>query len=343
MTAPHPKFALLFAIQCRHAYFADGVCRVLSLRPTAACAALLARHRLRFKAEPGGGTVYYTDTGNQALPDYREIESLAFYLDSSDPYLANYTGGLELAVPDAMPSVWAFEHLAANETGPDTGFAMPVRLALLPQRFSVTLSAPGAVSVQDAAGRDVLRMDARQRAIGVDLRGASDGRYRLLNAGKPELDFYLGSAPGSKVWGLVSIDPRATAGGPIAPDGAVVPRTYEIRLASRATLWRYTVIGPQQPEPDYASYRVHAVGSGAADAVGFRREPAPVNVNRRSAARFVSTRPLELAERPHWRFTLEAPTGEPGPARRIALPYAQADTLTCNVAGTPCSDIYVYL
>lgn len=85
----------LLTLQCRHDYFADGICHALGLVPTAACARQLACYQLLFRPQPGGGAVYYQD-GISALDDYTDTTPLSFWLCSSDAALASYT---QLAPP----------------------------------------------------------------------------------------------------------------------------------------------------------------------------------------------------------------------------------------------------
>src|SRR5688572_26315390 len=83
----------LFSIECLHGYFADRVCRALTLSPTAAGARLCERHHLRFRQSPGGGTVYYEESAAN-LPRLRAEKSpLAFALTSVDPLFDIYTEG----------------------------------------------------------------------------------------------------------------------------------------------------------------------------------------------------------------------------------------------------------
>jgi hypothetical protein len=339
---------LLLTIACGHSYFADGVCSALQLRPSAACQSLMRRYGLLFRPAPGGGAVYCMDAG--ALAGFDESQPLLFALDSSDPYLLNYTD------PGAAPA--PSDHcFYCDNLGDASGLLTPAfpASALLrrPPRFIWQSGAPldaATLTVQDALGGVVWQQvtpAAPQDMVQVDLSGLAAGRYRLLADGQPGFDFYLDAAADARAWGAIAIfiggaaQAAALAGGcpALDADGALAPAApvYTLTLAARATLWRYRVFSGTL---DLSGWTVQ--GSGAQSApIAFTAEQVP---GQQPCWMFVAQQAVALAQRPGgWTFTL----GKPGAAgargrvqSAIRLPYARGDSL---VLPGGFSDVYVYL
>jgi len=332
-------WTLLLALQCRHAYFSDGVCRPLRVHPSAACLAQLARHRMLWRPLPGGGEIH---APVDAPAGYDESGPLTMLLVSEDEYLMNYTGGAWPQGPERLPSVWYVDNLRARQglLHPEDGYSVPQRLPLMGHRFQWAPEQPVAVrtlALLDALGRTALEAapsaQQPQPAITLDLSPLDEGRYTLLLNGLAALDFYLCDAPASRLWGVCAL----YAG------GAISPQRYTIALRGRETHWRYTLIAPG-PDPDYRQCTVRgerrAIAGAAPEPIAFSDEGEPLLVDGRKAARYTSLQPLPLSEFPgdSMRFTLQTGDAGMGQGRSLRLPYAQGKVLAQQY-----SDIYVYL
>ena len=93
------KYVELFSIRCLHDYFADHICKALSLRPTVECSRLLERYKCLFRPTADGGAVYCSEVAQgNSLQGYQEARPFSFTLTSGDPLLDIYT---DMEVSDA--------------------------------------------------------------------------------------------------------------------------------------------------------------------------------------------------------------------------------------------------
>ena len=352
----------LFSIESLHSYFADRVCRALTLSPTSAGAQLCQRHYLRFHPSPGGGTVYYEEsaTNLQRLRD--ETSPLSFVLTSIDPLFDLYTdgGGDGRVAPSTTVHYFgnAVPHVA--EVGgqrrvllhpPHQPLAEPP-LVVRAKRFTYRFDQPArAVSLEllDAGGQPVWQAhtpETELRDWPLDLRGQPDGRYRLQIAGRPVGDFYLSDEAVARRWGVVDVFTRDLEQAP----------TFTIAFASRGTTWRYYIVDRAQGASSYASYEVVGVRkrSGAANGtshgdVRFIKRSDPMTVNGRPAVVFESSQTLPLAEIPgedDYLFSFRPNGGSERGGPTVKLPFAQptGTKVETTPGGTRlCSEIFVYV
>ena len=331
-------WTLMLALQCRHAYFSDGVCRPLRAHPSAACLAQLARHRMLWRQLPGGGEIH---APADAPAGYDARGPLTILLVNEDPHLMNYTGGAWPQGPERLPSVWYLDNVRAQQglLHPEDGYSVPERLPLMGRRFQWAPEQPVTVNtlaLLDALGGTALEATPSaqqpQPLITLDLSALEEGRYTLLLNGQAALDFYLCDAPATRLWGVCAL----YAG------GAIPPQRYAIALRGREIHWRYTLISPGA-DPDYRQCTVRGerrAAGAAAEPIAFSGEGEPLLVDGRKAVRYTSLQPLPLSEFPgdSMRFTLQTGDAGMGQGRSLRLPYAQGKVLARQY-----SDIYVYL
>ena len=211
-----------FGIQCLHDYFSDGLCRVLSLRPTRECAKLLARYGCLFRPMDAGGAVYYSDAGDgKFVRDYVENRPLGFTLTCDDPLLESYTD-IDLSDARASPaeSFYYFNNTDCNSDS-DSGRLLlrPPGAALAsgpvvvkPSAFLVDFGAPlgeATLSVLESLNGQTVweRTTAKEKTSSwnLNLTDLAEGRYSLKVNGKAAMEFYLFHQPAVQYWGLVEI------------------------------------------------------------------------------------------------------------------------------------------
>jgi len=372
----------LFSVECLHGYFADHVCKALTLRPTAAWARLLQRYRLLFRPSAGGGTVYYAEpAGQDLLRLYRDVTPFAFVLTSSDPLLDIYTESDVAGSASPGETVHYFsnrDEYAANIYGrprlllhPADGASTRPPLPVRAPRFTHFFDGPvrtGTLRVSDVLlGQPVWEApmpDQDVRAWPIDLRAQPCGRYVLSFEGQALLDFYLSDTPAVRQWGVVEIFPgdaglaqRIPAGSRVIDEAGVpLGRTFTIWLASRETVWRYYIFDQPQQESRHAGYEIVGVRkrTGSAEEAGlgdirFTRKAETVTLNGRAAVVFESEQAVPLSEVPtedDYVFTFKANGRSERGGRSIKLPFAQP--AATRIDATPgatrmCSEIFVYL
>jgi hypothetical protein len=374
-------YAPLFRIECLHGYFADGLCRPLSLRPTAECRRLLEQYRCLFKATPAGGTVAFAaEDGCDFLSLYAETTPFSFDLISADPGLLTYTDAA-MAGDAASPAeqVYYFDnlgHAADDGEANERRLLHPARQALAagplpvrPRRFSQSIEKPAAgarLSVVDTLrGEPVWQSAPLTRdphAVPLDLAALPDGRYRLQLKKKEVLAFYLSDVSAAGRWGVVDIFPGGPAMVDRVPEGCRVldeagrplPKTFVIRLNNRSTIWRYYIVNPNPEDHSYDGHRVEEVARRTPKRAEQRGTPftftevAPTRVAGQPARVFESTRPIALCERPgdEYEFMFRANGQAERGGRAFRLPYARGEaTRLEEVSGARrmVSEIYVYL
>ncbi|TKC88715.1 hypothetical protein FAZ69_13260 [Trinickia terrae] len=345
----------LFTLQCRHGYFADGVCRALSLAPTPNCAQLLARYRLRFQPLPGGGTVHYED-GASPLAQFTESAPLAFWLISRDPALSDYT---DVAGKRAA-GLFYFDNLHCEpetETGSTLSggplavpclparpprFGLPVDPPRRAARLELFGPLPGAVPVWQAQSPD-----ASLAALPLDFGALDEGRYRLNADGVQLLDFWLGNPP-ANAWGVAAIylgGPRLADSVPAAAcaigrTGEISVRTYGIELTARSLLWRYHLIG--RSEMNFANYQLVA-NRTAGGPVHFDGAPGDPVAGQPSYC-FTAREPLALAERPGDTVSVQlASLLHARPQLSVNLAYPRPGNVSGAQDGQQFADVFVYL
>lgn len=365
----------LLTVRCTHGYFGGGPCRALSLMPTAECARQLARYRLSFLSQPGGGTVYY-QPGAGMLEHYTERAPLAFWLVNSDPALDSYTALDATVTGPGADGVFYFDNLdaVADETGtlrlnavPDAqgkpqaqppGSQQAPKLPVKGARFPLLPDQPvraAQLALQPRlAGADGVPLwqarspDASLASVPVALGAIAEGRYRLSVQGSSPVDFWLGPPP-RPAWGVVAIytggkrqtDQVAPELRAIAPDGTVQARTYEIALTALALPWRYNIISQEGIDADWTKYELVATPVGKTP-VRFTGQ-AGAAIGGRAVYQFVSDQPLPLAERPDEALGVQL---RPGARARHVLPLVLAYPEPGNIRGegdARYAEVYVHL
>ncbi len=337
------RYASVFEIQIRHAYFGDGVCRLMHLAPTPECERLMGRNACLFRKLDGGGALY-CDTA-EAL---NETRPFVFTLRAPLPELAHSTD----IAPDSQ--VYYFDNLGTNTPltikgqefcllhepeKPVNGNAIPVS----PPRFTYTFAAPvdpADVVVFDAQGLPVWKPPAADRQIPsllLDLSALPEGRYRLQVKGATVHDFLLSTMAAAGVWGVIAIYPCAS------------DTRFAISLLSRKSIWRYYVISQSPADRTYDNFTIaggppKGSKSNGTPAIEFA-PPQRQRINGKEAWVFESSDTIPLYEYPgdHYDLSLNAK----GKNNGTSLPYARSETtrLERTAAGELryCSEIYLYL
>ena len=356
-------FLPLFTVQCRHDYFADGVCRPLKLVPTATCALILARYQLRFRPESGGGVIYY-QPGVSPLDQFLETAPLAFYLLNQDPALASYTS-FGTATDALAPGAFYFDNLEALPEGEDLvclnppGPLMAPQLPIYPQRFNLPVYPPvravalslrrHLTDVNGTPAWQALSPDAALSKLVIAPAALDEGRYQLAIDGCDVLDFWFGAAS-QPVWGVIAIylggrfqfDNFKSTIPIIDLNGQVCPKTYTIRLSARSLPWRYCLIGQSGAVADFDQYELVATPRGGMPLsfIGSQGEL----MDGRPIYCFVSPVALALAERPG--DTLSVVLRPRQGARHAApmrLGYAQPRNISGQATNERYADVFVHL
>ena len=373
------SFQPLFSIELFHGYFADGLCRRLSLAPTADTSRLFERYRLMFRPSLNGGAVSWAKDPNvDYLHLFNETVPFAFTLTCTDSDFSRYTEmGAEASAASPAETVHYFNNLAA-QTDPAAGAGgvllhppgQPFAGGPLPVRSGQSLVAfdppvqKATLKIIDTLdglpAREFKTPDGDTREFPIDLSDLPAGRYGLaINRKQPE-PFYLSDVPAVRQFGFVEI----YAGGPamgarvpeaaraIGPAGEAAPKRFAVRFLSRRTTWRYYVFSAAPGERNFDGYQVvgqsrRPLGKGDPGPVRFLARPEPVELQGRRARVFESEQPIPLWQIPgeEHLYTLK-PDGSHGAGPAYPLPYAQPGSTRLESDGTArrmVSEIFVYL
>jgi hypothetical protein len=370
------SFQPLFAIELLHGYFADGLCKVLTLAPTAETRRLMDRYRLLFRPSANGGTVSWSRHPDiDFLQLFNETIPFAFTLTCGDLEFTRYTE-LDAAAAMASPAdtVFYFNNLDPA-SGPVAGRAdlllhppgrafaagaLPVRPAQSRLSFDPPARKASLKILDTLTGQAVRQFqtaDGETRFFPLDLSGLDPGRYQLAINRKKPTAFYLSETPAVRCFGVVEI----FAGGPamgervpaacrvIDPAGRPEPKTFAVRFDNRRTTWRYYVFAASG-ERSFEGYQVLGQSRRAANgngAIRFLARPEPVDLEGRPARVFESEEPIALWQSPaeEHAFTLK-PNGRVGGGASFPLPYAESSGTRLEGEGTArrmVSEIFVYL
>ncbi len=115
-------YKLLFQVVCEHRYFSQQKAKMFRVEPTPACAQLLQRYQLIFRAFPGGAVVYYPcqnqieSTPAESLAQFNESMPFTFTLTSDDPNWLYYTDFGPALIDDPRETIYQFDNLADVST-----------------------------------------------------------------------------------------------------------------------------------------------------------------------------------------------------------------------------------
>ncbi|MGA2889710.1 MAG: hypothetical protein ABSE51_16810 [Terracidiphilus sp.] len=352
------QYKPLFEIQCRHAYFGNGICPALQLIPTSECKRLLRRYGCLFRKTGSGGTVFRE--AQSPWQNLSELAPLSFALIDTNGQLELCTemGTSPTAAPDL--SVHSFSNVTDYGTeavdgrafrllhSPGDAFAssaIPVR----PSRFVYEFAKPltsATLQIFDMLGNEVWKLQTPGKelaALSVGLGDLGEGRYRLKIDKADPYDFYLtGTAPAT-VWGFVDIFLRSLA------DIDATPASFAFSLAPRRSFWRYYIVSQAPADRVYDDYQIaltplKGTKSNGTEAVAFSA-PTRQRVRGQDAWVFESADLIPLYEYPadHYEVTLKSN----GKGSGISLPYAKSQTtrLAKDADGNVryCSEMFVYL
>lgn len=376
------RYTLLFALELRHAYFADGWCDGVRIRPTPSCERLMRQYRLLFKATGQGAELYCDADAQQpgapgSLLGFAEPGAFTFVIERASVDLANCTA-ID-AQPAAAPgaSLYGFDNLtggSASFDGIDYPLlhpaGKPFALGAVPwvqRRFRYTASSPvSSVAVLDAESRAPVwgpqAVVPAAPQVSLALAHLPEGRYLLAAPGVADWPFYLSDVALDGAFAIAAIHPRGAADGSargapcIDASGRVTPQRYTIALEARALTWRYFVIPHAGRAPE--DWRIETVtarasASNGAAPLAFARAGEPARLGDRMAAVFSSPQPLTVAERPADAMTVRLTGG--GLAQPLALPFPDVTRTVSRwpvpaSAGAPATlgerdvaDVFVYL
>lgn len=309
------RYTELFRIQCRHDFFADGLCHMLELTPTAACLRQLERYGGLFRKIPGGGVICFDQRDLLRLFD--ETTPFAFALTGPGAAISGCTDMGTAPATSPAAGLFYFGNLGTGETllhppgDPFAGGALPV----LSRR-----SAPRAETLSDMLGNQ----------LPANLGTLPEGRYRWPDDGG---DFYLSDVSPAARWGVAEIFPPKA------------PAAFAIALTARQSYWRYHIVSQSAVDRAYGDFRITGIpAAGATGSPVAFAAPVQEQIGGKTAWMFESSAPIALRQYPgdHYAFTLVRSGAENG----IALPYGDpATTRLIQDAGGArvCSEIFVYL
>jgi len=329
------RYEELFRIECRHGYFADGQCRLLTLSPTMRCRRMLDRDDCLFRPAVGGGAIYRR---MPAVP-FEDAAPLAFALVAQSTALVECTemDGAQGGIPDG--SIHYFNNLAdhrATLDGVDRQLLHPPGqpfaqgpLPVYPPRFDYPCAVP--MGLFDPLGNQIDRLQPSAGFCSLDV---PEGRYQLRGDDGARHDFYCSVTSPASLWGIVEIFPGA-------------PALFTVALEPRKSIWRYVVVSQSTVDRAYDDFRVVGSSSNNGDGGTIPTFAAPVRqrIRGKDAWIFDSTAPITLREYPADRYAFALKREEA--AGGFALPYAQANRT--RLARGPdgdvraYSEIYVYL
>jgi hypothetical protein len=372
------QYAVLFRIECLHAYFGGGPCRSLILAPTDDCRRMLARYQMLFRAETGGGAVY---APQQSPPDllkqFDETAAFTFALASTDPALDNYTD-IDLSKLAPAKNIFHFDNRAdyakaafgqprqlLHQPGnPFAEAAVPVRNKL----FGVSppkAAAGTSFKIIEPLGNQVVcqgTFPPKRAPAQVDLRKSSEGLYLLQIDDHPPERFYLSAQLAVRRWGVISIYAGGSRQAGYLPDncraldsnGVADPKTFTLALETRKTIWRYYII-PSADQQNFGQYELAGAGRKAPGSspaseneFQFTLLPGTTPVDGRAAWVFESKAALPFLMSPANVFSLSLRPNKNGKTgqRTIRLPYAQPSSLAARAGVEPkemCSEVFVYV
>ncbi|WP_420238196.1 hypothetical protein ACOBR2_00880 [Telmatobacter bradus] len=350
------QYNAIFEVQCRHAYFASGICPALQWIPTSDCQRLLQRYGCLFRNTSGGGVVFRD--ANSPWQNLSELAPLNFALMDTGGQLTSCTemGSAPSVAPDL--NVYAFSNAADYGTETVDGNALQLlhssgdaftgnAIPAHPARFVYPLAQPmtsALVQIVDPLGNEVWKLQTSAlAALSLDLRELNEGRYQLKINNADPYDFYLtGTAPAA-VWGYVTIYPARLT------NTDAGPASFLLSLASRQSYWRYYIVSQSPTDRSYENSSITLAppkgGKSSGSATVSFSAPTSQSLNGPPAWIFESADPIALYEYPadHYEVTLRNNSQSSG----TALPYARANTtrLMKDASGNVryCSEIFVYL
>ena len=203
----------LFSIECLHGYFADRVCRALTLSPTAAGARLCERHHLRFRpsrwrrhgllrrvgvesAAIAGRDLAAGFRAHEHRPVVRHLHGRRRQRNAAPGatvrYFSNreeHVAEIERTTPLAAASAGSAVRAAAAE-GEEQPFHLPVRSG------GAGRCRPGAERRRSSRSGRRKRRNSQVRDWPIRSAAASRAeRYQFVIAGRPAGDFYLSDEP----------------------------------------------------------------------------------------------------------------------------------------------------
>ena len=322
-------FYPLAAFTCRHSYFASGLARPLSMRPTADCVRLMQRLHCRLRNETGGGTIHAgVDEAGFLAAALDSATPLGFALVVDDPYFASYTAtkwtpGFVVHYSSRSPAAahpgTRGEQVLAGET-----------VALKTRAFTHRFAAPrqGAAIAVLRASDEAAVFSAPAPAgpfetLALDLRHLAEGRYELRIDGAPALAFYLCDDAPAGLWGVVELFGLGDLVKRGSPPGSAA--RYAVALEARATIWRYVILGGADATLALAG-RVAPAPDAPRKTLAFKG-PTTMQFCDRAALVFESASPIALRERPGDLYAMTLTIGRGGAAETtLALPLAGRDT-----------------
>jgi len=208
----------LFSINLSHAYYSDGICRDLIVKPTPACADVMKRLGLLFRQIKTGFSVFCRvgDDKQELYQAFDVRKKLSFYLYSRNPYLVNISalpwdmeGGKILyfhnvqtddGSSDENPKLFvAAEHAGKQDLIESRAqqFSFEYRLATDADATSVLVEIFDAIKLlSDAASVPVQSMlisipaGEQELSVPVDLTAQPEGAFVIKVDGQEQMRFY---------------------------------------------------------------------------------------------------------------------------------------------------------
>lgn len=349
------EYRRLFRLDIRHPYYSDGLCRGLSVTPTASCAQRIRDGGCRARVDAGGVELWYgTADGHAPVMDLDARFPFSFSLTPKGPEFFEVTEptwgeGVDLHEVLYLSSIGSKIHsdnvngTASFAIPPDTGTKTETRGHAFAMETGKIENADAVTLEPWTGGSPVWRQVARKGPMDsmmVNLADVPNGRYLLKNGDTGVLNFYLLDRPSTGVFGVIDI---YTGGIPaIIQDGHMTPATFTLQFQTRKTTWRYMVVD-RTASSDFGQAEI----TGSAAKIRFGA-PTSGTVRGRPAWAFQSEQPIPLYEAPrsHHTFALSGLMTDGKPRAPMTLPYASpAGTTMQKTPSGPqmVSSMYVYV
>ncbi|GAB4411199.1 MAG: hypothetical protein OHK0039_16170 [Bacteroidia bacterium] len=286
-TAP---YKLLFQVKCEHGYYRNGICPDFSYRPTPACEQDLRNCQLVFKETDSGFVVLYHGDRTPPIlriPSFRPSR-LSFLIQTRNRQLFNFSD-LPFPVGEGVGGFFPEERCyrldnmrveksKTDETLLHSGASLPAqhdRPYLVPVRFPFSFPQPIAyaqIDIRDAFDRRVelpslpayghspeAAAQAARTRHDIDLSAYPMGRYRLMVPGGEPFDCYTSDKNYAQTFAIVDIylgEEVAAPGALIDAKGGLQPRTFTLRIAPRATYWKYILVNQRSEEVAFSGHSI---------------------------------------------------------------------------------------
>lgn len=372
------RFGVLLQVQWLHEYYRDSqgdlaASRLFEVKPTASCQQQLKDYGLLLKANECGFTLLYRtpDSAQPQLSLLQNIDTLnfRFYLYAAEPSFFYFS---DLPIDASSGTCYYLSNQIDNQQSLDGSNRLlisrdnagaflsaddqfTVRPPLFPYSFELNADVVW-LSIRDANGDVVMakQLEKLEDATGdspnpfqiyLDLTSLEAGLYSLFIGDQETEQFYLESEQNS-ISPFAIIDIYADISVPLAyrftdEMGVVTPKTYQLRIDCRETIWKYLIAlkyntGIADSDLQVVSNQFSAT---------FTRQSSYLMADDTKVIPFESSPTLiPLLREPLKGFSLQRTLPGPGPGSTEETPLpAPSVTNLAHANGKIYSEVYVYI